>query len=91
MHQNLMAFPVPSSGKFTVINISKSVKDCKTLALTPNQGDQIGRIFNIWLLFTWVLLKFYPNRQFQNTVCLTYFNIQKHFDATIFNFQFELL
>jgi len=24
-----------------------------------NQGDQIGRIFNIWLLFTWVFLKSY--------------------------------
>jgi hypothetical protein len=56
-----------------------------------NQGDQIGRIFNIWLLFTWVFLKFYLNKQFQNTVCSTYFNIQKLFDATIFDFQFELL
>ncbi len=55
------------------------------------QGDQIGRIFNIWLLFTWVFLKFYLNKQFQNTVCCTYFNIQKQFDATIFNIQFELL
>ncbi len=33
---------------------------------------------------------FYLNRQFQNTVCCTYFNIQKQFDATIFDFQFEL-
>jgi hypothetical protein len=52
------------------------------------QGDQIGRILNIWLLFTWVFLKFYPNKQFQNKVCCTYFNIQKHFDASIFDFQF---
>ncbi len=54
-------------------------------------GDQIGRFFNIWVLFTWVFFKFYLNKQFQNTVCCTYFNIQKHFDATIFDFQFELL
>jgi hypothetical protein len=40
---------------------------------------------------TWVFFKFYLNEQFQNTVCCTYFNIQKHFDATIFDFQFELL
>ncbi len=55
------------------------------------QGDQIGQIFNIWLLFTWVYLKFYLNKQFQDTVCCTYFNIQKQFDATMFAFQFELL
>ena len=58
--------------------------------LVPVQGDQIGRIFNIWLLFTWVFLKFHLNKQFQNTVCCTYCNIQKQFDATIFDFQFEL-
>jgi hypothetical protein len=53
------------------------------------QGDQIGRIFNIWLLFTWVFLKFCLNKKFQNTVCCTC--IQKHFDATLLDFQFELL
>ncbi len=37
-----------------------------------NQGDQIGRIFKVWLLFTWVFLKFYLNKKFQNTVCSTY-------------------
>ncbi len=47
------------------------------------QGDQIGQIFNIWLLLTWVFLKFYLNKQFQNTVCCTYFNIQMQFNATI--------
>ncbi len=57
-------------------------------SLTSKQGDQIGRIFNIWLLFTRVFLKFYPSKQFQNTVCCTNFNIQKQFDATIFDFQF---
>ncbi len=56
-----------------------------------DQGDQIEQFNNIWLLFTWVFLKFYLNKQFQNTVCCTYFNIQKPFDATIFDFQFELL
>jgi hypothetical protein len=59
--------------------------------VNPRQGDQIGWIFNVWLLFTWVFLKIYLNKKFQNTVCCTYFNIQKHFDATIFDFQFELL
>ncbi len=54
-------------------------------------GEQIGRIFNIWLLFTCLLLKFYLNKQFQNTVCCTYFNIQKQFNEIIFDFQFELL
>jgi hypothetical protein len=57
----------------------------------PRQGDQIGQIFNIWLLFTWVLLKFYLKKPFQNTICCTYFNIQEQFDATIFDFQFVLL
>ncbi len=52
---------------------------------------RLGEFFNIWLLFTWVFLKFYLNKQFQNTVCCTYSKIQKHFDATIFDFQFELL
>ncbi len=56
-----------------------------------DQGDQIGRIFNIWLLFTLVFLKFYLNKQFLNTVCGAYFNIQKQFDALMFDFQFELL
>jgi hypothetical protein len=56
-----------------------------------DQGDQILWIFNIWLLFTCVFLKFYLNKQFQNTVCCTYFNIQKQLDATMFDFQFELL
>ncbi len=55
------------------------------------QVDQIGRIFYIWLLFTWVFLKFYLNKQFQNIVCFIYFNIQKLFDANMFDFQFELL
>jgi hypothetical protein len=54
------------------------------------QGDLIRQIFNIWLLFTWVFLNFYLNMQFQNTVCCTYFNIEKQFDVTIFHFQFEL-
>ncbi len=69
----------------------------KLRLLTPpsgmnwRQGDQIGRIFNIWLLFTWVFLTFYPSKQFQNIVWCTYFNIQKQFDATIFDYQFELL
>ncbi len=48
-----------------------------------DQGDQIGRIFNIWLLFTWVFFKFYLNKQFQNT--------QKQFYALMFDFQFELV
>ncbi len=52
------------------------------------QGDQIGRIFNVWLLFSWVFLKFHLNKQFRNTLCCTYFNFQKQFDATIFDFQF---
>jgi hypothetical protein len=26
----------------------------ETFVSKSNQGDQIGRIFNIWLLFTWV-------------------------------------
>jgi hypothetical protein len=59
--------------------------------LTPLQRDQTGRIFNIWLLFACVFLNFYLNNQFQNTVCCTYFNIQKQLDATIFDLQFELL
>jgi hypothetical protein len=54
------------------------------------QGDEIGQIFDIWLLFVWVFFK-YLNKQFQNSVYCTYFNIQKQFDATIFDFQFELL
>ncbi len=40
--------------------------------LTPLQRDQTGRIFNIWLLFACVFLKFYTNKQFQNTVCCTF-------------------
>jgi hypothetical protein len=63
---------------------------CYTIAAGRRQGAQIGQIFNIGLLFTWLFLKFYLNNQFQNTVCCTYLNIQKHFDATIFDFQFEL-
>ena len=55
------------------------------------QDDQIGQIFNIWLLYTWIFLKFYLIKQFQNTVCCTFLNIQMQFDATIFNFEFELL
>ncbi len=51
---------------------------------TQHQGDLIGRFFNIWLLFTWVFLKFHLNKQFQNTVCCTYFNVLKLFDATTF-------
>ncbi len=27
----------------------------------PSQGDQIGQIFNIWLLFTWVFFAILPN------------------------------
>jgi len=52
---------------------------------------RLGEFLTLWLLFTWVFLKFYQNKQFQNTVCCTYFNIQKQFDVTIFDFQFELL
>ena len=52
----------------------------------PDQGDQIGRFFNIGLLFTWVFLNYTYISSFK-----TYFNIQKHFDTTIFDFQFELL
>jgi hypothetical protein len=37
------------------------------------------------------IFQFYLNKQFQNTVCCTYFNIPKQFDATISYFQFELL
>ncbi len=44
----------------------------------------MGKFLTFWLHFTWVFLKFYLNQQFQNTVCRTYFNIQKQFDATIF-------
>ncbi len=51
------------------------------LLLSQAQGDKIGQIFNIWLLFTWVIWNFYLIKQFQNTVCCTYFNIQKQFDA----------
>jgi hypothetical protein len=71
-------------------SISVSVAH-SVLVFGEKQSDQIGQIFNIWQLFTWVFLKFYLNKQFQNTVCCNYFNIQKQFDATIFNFQFELL
>jgi hypothetical protein len=64
----------------------------KPASAQPSQGDQIGQIFNIWLLFTRVFFfQFYLNKYFQNTVCCTYFNIPKQFDATIFYFQFELL
>ncbi len=71
-------------------NIGLIRLDWKGLVGT-NQGDQIGQFFNIWLLFTRVFLKFYLNKQFQNTICFTYFNIQKQFDATIFDFQFKHL
>ncbi len=63
----------------------------KSAFKSGDQGDQIGRIFNIWLPFSWVFLNFYLNKQFQNTVCCSYFNIQMHFDATIFDWKFELL
>ena len=45
------------------------------------QCDQIGRNFAIWLLFAWAFNFFYLNKQFQNTVCCTYFNIQKQLDV----------
>ena len=78
------------TAKPTTEEVPNFQKPSKSITQAPDQGDQIGRIFNIWLLFTWVFLKFYLNKQFQNTVCCTYFNIQKQFDATIFDFQFEL-
>ncbi len=80
---------------FDILKLKRAFKDLflslEGTTVCFNQGDQIGWIFNIWLLFTRVFLKFYLNKQFQNTVCCSYFSIQKQFDATIFDFQFELL
>jgi hypothetical protein len=84
-------YPAHSVGDDIIIIDPVTFWSKLTGGMPHDQGDQIGRIFNIWLLFTLVFLKFYLNKQFQNTVCCTYFNIQMQFDATIFNFQFKLL
>jgi hypothetical protein len=47
------------------------------------QCDRIGQNLAIWLLFTWAFSIFNLNRQFQNMLGDTWFNIQKQFDATI--------
>ena len=46
--------------------------------------------FGIWLLFTWAFKKVSAKLGVSKHGFSTYFNIKKHFVATIFYFQFEL-
>jgi hypothetical protein len=58
---------------------------------SPARVTRLGKFLTFGYFLLGYFLQFYLIKYFQNTVCCTYFNIPKQFDATIFYFQFELL
>ncbi len=67
-----------------------------TKHLTNNRGfasrvTRLGEILSIGYFLLGYFSFLSLNKQFQNTVYCTYFNIQKQLNVTIFDFLFELL